>query len=510
MNWKKVLPDLAPDLFLGLDLGTSSCKGVLYSSEGRPVFEEVEFYSFERPEPDSAEQDSGDWWTAILRILKKSAEFSNSNGGLVRSIALCGQRESVVPVDRNDNAIGNSILWLDRRSTLERDKIRRAISEEELYLKTGLVASPLFVAPKVMWLKEKKPKIYDKAFKFLLAKDFINLKLTGEYSTDFTLASRTLLFDISRGEWNDDLFKLFEVDRDKFPEVIGPGEQVGCLTTKVALSLGLPKNTVVASGAGDAPCAAYGCDVLSTGEACEISGTSSLIEAVTDRRTPVYSADLLLTQHVLKEKKLLEGGVATSGAIIKWFFEIVEGRQNGHDNSPSDLEEQVHHLPRSLDDPIVLPYFAGSTAKRNPDARGVIFGLTPAHDRAHIFRAILEGVALAIRETVDACGKQGANIRFVKSVGGGSKSQYWADMKASATRVPFFSFPKVEAGCFGGAKLAAEAIGEHIDSHLVATYRADPQGEWSQMLDQRYTIFSQLYRQVLPCFSAFYNHSTAG
>jgi xylulokinase len=493
------------DLFVGLDLGTTACKAVLFTSEGTALHRTQRNYPIRSPQFGWAEQDpEGDWWVSVREIFSECKRRAHTD--TIKAIGICGQRESVVAVDKSGKPLRNAILWMDGRSAPQLESIRNHISEAELFSKTGLPFSTLFVAPKILWLKENEPKIYDRTYKFLSAKDYINLKFTGSYSTDHTLASRTMFYDIVHGSWDEELIQLFGFDWEKFPAIADPKDAIEVARTKVSTGFEGSRDLVVATGAGDAPCTAFGYDVINEGDAMDITGTSSLVEVATKLRIPPVSSSLLFTQHISKEKKLLEGGVGTSGAIVHWFINNFCSNAlppKGRQRVLEKLESEAAKIKPSEFDPLLVPYFAGSTFKRNNLARGIFFGLADNHDRSHLFLAILEGVAFAIRETLEACEALGIRVTTVLSVGGGSRSPIWSRVKADVTRKRYISFGDVDAGCVGAARLACIASGkspQSFQNRVTHGQEFFPDKKIGELVARRYQKFLEVYRRLAPLF----------
>ena len=257
-----------------LDLGTTGCRTYIFDIAGTILASDYQEWESFYPQPSFVEQDANSWWASIKKTIEGAIKKSGIDKSEIVSLSVTNQRETIVPVDKDGNPLHNAIVWQDRRTTNQVEYIRKKIGDEKVYNITGLTIDPYFSATKILWFKEKRPNIYQNAHKFLLVSDFIIHKLTGKYYTDHSNASRTMLFDINKLKYSDDIASELEIDLDKMPEVIESGVDIGEIVSDETL---FDKKTLVVSGAGDQQSAALGVGVISSGDIKCTTGTGSLI-----------------------------------------------------------------------------------------------------------------------------------------------------------------------------------------------------------------------------------------
>ena len=263
---------------VGVDLGTSACKTVIFSLEGKKTSEAQREYPVYHPRPTWAEQKPLEWWEAAAETIKESIRKAGIRSEEIIGLAVDSQREAVVPIGEDGKELYNSIIWLDGRTRIQTEEIRRRLSEEEVLLITGTGIDPIFSASKILWLKENKPRIFEKTRAFLCAKDYIIYKLTGQSATDYSMASRTLLFDIKKRRWSEEICSAIDVPIDKLPPAMESTAIVGEVSQEASEKTLLPKGLPVVNGGGDRPCECLGAGVIKQGQVNIGTGTGTAVE----------------------------------------------------------------------------------------------------------------------------------------------------------------------------------------------------------------------------------------
>lgn len=452
------------DYLLGIDIGTTACKTVLFDFKGRPIAEASTEYSVLYPKSDWAEQDADAWWNAtranVRRILRKLG-----NSEKIVGIGVDSQREAVVPIDPRGNALGNSLIWLDRRTLSQTRQIADRLSRDEVIEITGIPVDHFYSAPKILWLREERPRLYAKTACLLPPKDYVTFKLTGQRATDPSMASRTMLFDIAKKEWSDKICNALKIEISLLPPVIGSSEVVGEVTSRSASTTGLHPGTPVVSGGGDRPCESIGAGVTKPGQFNIGTGTATCM--TTPLMTPKVDAKghIDCCCHVIPNMWEYEIVIITTGASFRWFRdtfgseEVQRSKKTGVDPYVY-LNKLATHVKAGSDGLLFYPYPMGSKVpKFNDDARGVYFGITLTHRKGHFVRALYEGIAFQYVEALGLAEELGIKVREASIVGGEARSDLWNQIKADVIRRSI-KRPKVEdAAALGSAILSSVGTG---------------------------------------------------
>ncbi|RLE64323.1 MAG: xylulokinase [Thermoprotei archaeon] len=490
------------EVLLGVDLGTTSVKVVAYTLDGRKVAESEKEYKTFHPRPDWAEQDPLEWIRALFTSMRKTLIEVRKKGLKIEGLCTTGQREGVVPLSERGTVLSKCIIWMDQRSTSESIYMTKVLGVREIYRLTGLRPSPNFTAAKLIWLKKHSPLVYGKTRVFLQPKEFLNYFLTGIICSDPSLASRTMLFDIRKLEWSEELAEVFGLSLEKMPEVRPSDDVIGYVKDDVARKLGLEKPVPVINGGGDRPCEALGGGVIVRGVAGESTGTATNVMMSVEEPFLDPKMRFLCSGHVLKNKWLLEGGTSPTGAILRWFRdnlafpEVQEARKRGLNPYDIIVEEAERVAPGS-EGLIMLPFFMGSKAIRwNPYLRGAFIGLTLGHTRAHIARSIMEGVAFLCKEIFEAYEDAGLYIKEVRLLGGAAKSILWAKIKSSVWEKRVLVLKEHDAAALGAAMLAGVGLNvfkdyeEAVKRMVAVNVVFKPITEWV-------TVYRKLYKKYI-------------
>ena len=484
--------------YIGADLGTSSLKILLVTPDGRIVKEVSRKYPVSFPHPGWSEQEPQAWWDAFVSAVR---ELSAEYGKDIKGIAAGGQMHGLVALDRADNVIRPAILWNDGRTAEETDYLNEVIGKARLSELTGNIAYAGFTAPKLLWMAKHEPDDFARIAKIMLPKDYLNYKLTGVHCTDPSDASGMLLFDVKRRRFSDEMLEVCGVDRNAVPKVFESAEAVGVLSGDAAAVLGLEPGIPVAAGAGDNAAAAVGTGAVVNGR-CNISlGTSGTIFIATDEFTDSPGNELHSFCHADGGWHLM-GCILSAASCNEWFCDRILGSGDYR-----TLEAAIPDELLGANDVFFLPYLMGERSPINDtDARGTFTGLRLDTTRAAMELAVLEGVAFAVRDNLEAARRQGVNITQSTLCGGGAKSPLWQRIIANVLNIDIL-IPETEQGPgYGAAMLAMTAAGEYPSvraaSEAICGVRKviRPEPELARKYEDRYAR----YREIYPAMKALF------
>jgi xylulokinase len=447
---------------LTLDLGTSSCKASLWTAAGALLAADDEPYPTYHPHPDWAEQEAEDWWRAACAAARRCLAQRPEGAKKIAAIGLSSQREGVVPAARDGRPLGPCIIWMDRRSRQETETLVREFGGAQLHDVTGMIPDPTFTATKLLWLKTHAPDALAAAA-FLQPRDYLYFRLTGAFLTDYTLASRTMMFDLRARAWWMPMLDRVGVRPEQMPPIYASTEAPFRLEREGASALGLAAGVPVAVGAGDRPCEVLGAAVAGR-RVMESTGTATNVSMVI-REVPTVLEVCPCSIHALPDRWLLEMGIITTASVLRWFRDLtgLSAREMG------TLEAEAAESPPGARGLIALPFFMGARSVRlNPDARGALVGLSLGHGRGDIARAIMEGVAFEVGACLRGLQGLGHIVEEVRVLGGGARSDLWCQIKADVLGLPLARPRHTEAASVGAALLAAKATGLIQDPEAAA------------------------------------------
>lgn len=498
---------MSGSLLLGIDIGTYSAKGVLCTPEGEVVSSHVVEHGLSLPRPGWAEQDAdGVWWNGFVEICRaitgEGHRPEDIGGVAVSAIGPC-----MLPVDTEGCPLRPGVLYgMDTRAHAEIEWLNERFGEEAIYDLGGMALTSQAVGPKILWLKHNEPEIYEKTHKILTASSYLVHKLTGEYVIDrHTGAHFNPLVDIRTLEW-DARFAEPIIELAKLPDLHWSTDIAGTVTEQAAKETGLAAGTPVTVGTVDAAAEALSVGVVNPGDLMVMYGTTMFFILVTDR--PIPDARFWATGYVLPETYDIAGGMATTGALTRWFrdeFAAAEmlAEADGGENAYAALARAAEQIPAGSDGLICLPYFAGErTPIHDPDARGVFAGMTLSHSRAHLYRAILEGTAFGVRHNVEALRDMGAPPRRLVAVGGGANNRLWLQIVTDITGTEQVVPERTIGASYGDAFLAGLATGiipdiGALDRDWVKVAEVIKPGPREQArYDEYYRVYRSLYENA--------------
>ncbi|HKW11242.1 MAG TPA: xylulokinase [Gemmatimonadaceae bacterium] len=449
--------------FLGLDVGTSGVKAVLVAMDGEVVASATSPLTLSTPRPGWAEQDPDAWWKASVASIRAVVERSPESR--VASVGIAGQMHSSVFLDREGKVIRPALLWCDGRTTAECREIEHRVGGEQRL--RDLAANPAlegFTLPKVLWLRNNEPEAFARLTTVLLAKDYIRYRLTGELGTEPSDASATLMYDTARLRWSSDILRAVGLSESIVPRVGGSSEIMGCVTADASRASALPAGTPVVGGGADNACGAAGVGVIAPGDAVASWGTSGTLLAplAEPRVDPGLRAHTFC--HVVPNVWYLMGVVLTAGGAFAWYRDQFARDLAGSADVNQLLNDEAARIPRGADGLTFLPYLQGErTPHRNAAARGAFLGLSLAHSRAHLTRAVLEGVSFAMRDSLSIVESLGLRPEALLLTGGGARSAFVRRLQAEVFGIPVTTVNREEGPAYGAALLAAVGTGAFPD-----------------------------------------------
>ncbi|GAB4565476.1 MAG: xylulokinase [Anaerolineae bacterium] len=498
---------------LGIDIGTSGTRAILVDpATGDVIAGATDEYPLYTPQPQWAEQEPSDWWRATCNAVKAALAKAGITGDEVQGVGLSGQMHGVVLLDENDEVLRSSLIWCDQRSQPQCDWITERVGAERLIELTSNPALTGFSAPKLLWVRDHQPEIFEKARTFLLPKDFIRFKLTGEKATEVSDASGTLLFDVKNRRWSQEMLELLGIDPAMLPKAYESPEVTGYINAEAARLTGLKEGTPVVGGGGDQAAGAVGNGIVRRGVVSCTVGSSGVVFAYAEKpeRDPLGRVHTFC--HAVPGAWHIMGVTQGAGLSLRWFRDQFGGLEQvlaanlGVD--PYELLTQEAALaPVGCEGLIFLPYLMGErTPHLDADAKGVFFGLTARHTRRDMIRAILEGVAYSLRDSFEIMREMSVPIEQVRASGGGARSALWRQIQADVYNTEMVTINATEGPAYGVALLAGVGTGvwssvpEACDATIKITGRTAPDPERVRIYDAYYQVYRGLYSKLKPAY----------
>jgi xylulokinase len=489
------------------DLGTTGDKASLHDDDGRLVGSVTVAYPTRFAPGGVAEQDPNDWWDALAEATRVLLARHGVAAGDVRGVAASGQMMGAVLLDAAYRPVRPALIWADRRSVAQCDTLTGKVGAEHAYRVLGHQLNPTYSITKVMWVRDHEPDVFASVRHVCLAKDYVVFRLTGRLATDPSDASSTNAYDQARGTWSDDILAAAGIDPALLPEIVASTTVVGTVTPEAASATGLLAGTPVVMGGGDGPLAAVGAGVVSPddGAYCYL-GSSSWVSLAARRPLHDPAMRTMTFDHVVAGHYVPTATMQAGGASLEWITEILEPGEDGERfrrlvgsaQTATAAEDGLYFLPHLLGER--SPYW-------NPDAAGAFVGVCRHHGRAHLARAVLEGVAFNLLTCIDAFRDNGAPVTRVDAIGGGAASDVWLQILADVWGCPVRRRSIVEeANSLGAAVTAAVGLGLVGDfgvarglSEVTAEFTPDPQRH--AVYRQRHGVFLDAYRRLEPWFA---------
>jgi xylulokinase len=481
-------------MYLGIDIGTSSVKAILLDANGAVVEQASAPLTVSRPHPLWSEQDPADWWTATQNAV---CALDANRRRAVKAIGLSGQMHGATLLGADDQVLRPCILWNDGRSAAQCADMET--NRPDLGQITGNRAMPGFTAPKLQWMRENEPDIFAQIKTVLLPKDYVRLCMTGDRASDMSDSAGTLWMDVGKRDWSDTMLSATGLDRSHMPKLYEGSETTGALRAEIADAWGMGCVPVVAGG-GDNAAGAVGVGVVNSGEAFLSLGTSGVLFLANGGYTPNPAGGVHSFCHALPNRWHQMSVILSAASCVDWAVKLCGMKDAGQ--MFAAIEARGAHTSSE----IFLPYLSGERTPHNdPSAKGVLFGLNHESDAAAIGQAVLEGVAFAFRDGMDALIESGAEIDTITVIGGGAKSHYWGTILASVLERPLVYRDGGEVGpALGAARLAQLAdTGASIESVCPAPavlHIAEPNIALADLFREKLPKFRTLYSQVKTSF----------
>ncbi|WP_300833092.1 xylulokinase [uncultured Acetatifactor sp.] len=483
--------------YIGIDLGTSAVKLLLMDSEGKIVNIVSREYPLYFPHPGWSEQKPQDWYEQTILGIEELIQDVDKEQ--VAGISFGGQMHGLVILDEDDNVIRPAILWNDGRTGEETEYLNNVIGREKLSAYTANIAFAGFTAPKLLWVKNREPENFARIAKIMLPKDYIAYKLTGVHCTDVSDASGMLLFDVKNRRWSEEMCHICGIRVSQLAKCYESYEAVGTLLPQVAAQLGLSPSVKVAAGAGDNAAAAVGTGTVGD-NMCNISlGTSGTV-FISSKQFGVDRYNALHSFAHADGSYHLMGCMLSAASCNKWWMdEIIGTKDYAAQQQPIEKLGENHVF--------FLPYLMGERSPHNdPEARAVFIGMSMDTTRADMTQAVLEGVAFALRDSLEVAKSLGIELKSTKICGGGAKSPLWKKIVANVLNLRV-EVPESEEGpSMGGAMLAAVACGEYASVEEIAAKvvkvveTVEPEAELVAKYEERYQQFKRIYPACKPLF----------
>lgn len=468
-------------MYLGIDLGTSSVKTILMDSEQRVIESASVELTVQRPMDGWSEQDPESWWLATCQTLDQIAALNGVALSQVKGIGLSGQMHGATLLDKNNKVMYPAILWNDMRSA-EQCKTLELNCKNSREL-SGNIAMPGFTAPKILWIKENKPEIFERIAKVLLPKDYLRFRLTGEYVSEMSDASGTLWLNVATRSWSDELLAATGLNQSHMPDLVEGSESSAMLRMDLQQKWGMKQQVVVAGGAGDNAAAACGMGTVKSGQAFISLGTSGVLFVCNDKFSPNTKSAVHAFAHAIPNVWHQMGVILSATDSLQWLSRIAG-------KSAAELTSSIGRAPMKASSATFLPYLGGERTPHNDaGARGVFAGLTHSHGIDEMTQAVLEGVAYAFKDNQAALKQAGTDFESAFAVGGGTKSEIWLKILATILERPLLVSKGGELGAaFGTARLG-----------LCAAENADPQEicrppEVDRVIEPIYALQEQYHR----------------
>jgi xylulokinase len=497
---------------MGLDVGTTGAKALLINEASEVVASAITEYPMYTPHPQWAEQDPKDWWQATVESIRRVLAESGANPDQVVGAGLTGQMHGLVLLDKDGAVLRPCIMWNDQRTGSQCAWITDKVGPKRVLQLTGNPVLPGFTAPKIVWVREHEPEVYEKVTQVLLPKDYIRYRLTGEFATEVSGASGTSLFDVGRRSWSKEMLEALDIPAEWLPECHESPVVSGHISKTVTEATGLKAGTPVVGGGGDQAAQAVGSGIVETGLVSVTVGTSGVVFASTDEFVVEPEGRLHAFCHAVPNKWHLMGVMLSAGGSFRWFRDTL-GRMEkdmasliGKD--PYELlTEEAARAPVGSEGLIFLPYLTGErTPYPDPNARGVFMGLTLRHDKAHLGRAVLEGVAYGLRDSLELMKDLGLEIRQIRASGGGARSDLWRQILADVFDTELVVINVTEGAAYGAALLAGvgagvyESVAEACEQAVEVVQRTEPVRENAALYGEFYPVYRALYAALKPGF----------
>ncbi len=490
---------------LGIDISTTGAKALLIDRQGQVVASTTAALSLSTPRALWSEQEPGDWWAGIRESIGRVLQAAGAQGADIAAIGLTGQMHGLVLLDDDGRVLRPAILWNDQRTGEQCDEIRARLGRQRLIQITGNDALTGFTAPKILWVQQHEPEIWDRARHILLPKDFIRYKLTGEYAVDRAGGAGTILFDLKRRSWSAEVCRALAIPAEMLPPTFEGPQISGHVSPAAAEATGLAAGTPVVGGGGDQAAQAVGVGAVQSGIIALTLGTSGVVFATTEAPHIEPEGRLHAFCHAVPDHWHFMGVMLSAAGSLQWYRDTL-----APDEDFADLVSEAAEAPIGSEGLLFLPYLTGErTPHPDPLARGAWVGLTLRHTRAHMTRSVLEGVAFGIKDSFNLIQASGLGaIDQVRISGGGARSPLWRQIMADVLGAELVTVNTTEGAAFGAALLAGVGAGwygsvaEACQATIAITGRTTPNPGATAAYAPYYERYRALYPVLAPEYRA--------
>ena len=482
---------------VGIDVGTGGTRALVVGDDGRVLGTGTcDHAVFASPQPGWAEQSPDDWWRATQAALRAALTASRIDPSTIGAIGLSGQMHGAVLLDADLNVVRPAIIWCDQRTDEECRWLNSTIGAEALLSHTCNPALTNFTLTKLLWVRTHEPEAWRRVRHVLLPKDYVRLRLSGRLAMDVTDASGTLMFDVARRRWSCEILDGAHIDPTLLPPAFESADVCGSVSEEGAIASGLVQGTPIVAGAGDQAAGATGIGVVRPGVVSATIGTSGVVFAATDRPAMDPKGRLHTFCHAAPDRWHLMGVTQAAGLSLRWLRDQLGARDGGYDS----MIAEAAHVPAGADGVLWAPYLMGErTPHLDPDARAALVGLAASHHRGHIIRAVLEGVAFSLRDTLTIFAELNVPVSTIRLGGGGARSALWRQIQADVYGRAVETVLVDEGAAFGAAVLAGIGAGiwrdiDDASDRLIRTaIAASPEPDAVFVMNERYVAFRRLY-----------------
>ena len=482
--------------FLGIDVGTGGTRAVLIDDQGHVVKEAAsEHAPFRSPYPGWAEQDPEDWWRATQAAIREVLTTSGASASDIGAIGLTGQMHGAVMLDAEGQVLRPSLIWCDQRTDAQCDWLHERIGRERLIELTCNPALPNFTLTKLLWVRDNEPEIFARIAHILCPKDYVRFRLTGSYAMDVQEASGTLLLDVTHRRWSSEVARISGINEAWLPQLFESPEVCAHISTEASAATGLVAGTPVVAGAGDQGAGAVGMGILQPGSVSATIGTSGVVFAATATPTKDPLGRLHTFCHAVPGRWHVMGVTQAAGLSLRWLRDVI-----APDTSYASLTAEAAAIPAGSDGLLWAPYLLGErTPHLDSQATAAFYGITASHTRAHLVRAVLEGVAYSLKDTFTLFSELSIPVNGVRLGGGGARGALWRSIQAGIYGYPCDVLVAEEGAAFGAALLAGVGAGAWPDldgacaTSIRVAERIMPDPAAARNYGDGYKIYRRLY-----------------
>lgn len=482
---------------LGLDLGTSGLKGILLNKEGNIVESVSSSYDLFTPAKGYSEQNPKDWYTAAIDVMKQLIAKVPAMATELEGISFSGQMHSLVLLDESGDVLRNAILWNDVRTTAQCETITDRLGDELISI-TKNKALEGFTLPKILWVKENEPEVWEKVAQFNLPKDYLAYRLTGNMQMEYSDAAGTLLLDIENKEWSQKILDEFDLDAAMCPSLSNSTDEIGTLSDEVAAEVGIEVKVPVFPGGADNPAAAIGAGIVRPNQGMASIGTSGVFLAY-EEAVKNYSGNLHFFNHTIPDNFYSMGVTLSAGNSLTWFK-----NQFAPEESFEELLKDINKIAPGSNGLLFAPYITGErTPYTDSEIRGTFLGMDITHTRDHFARAVLEGITFSLRDSQELMRTHsGKDFKQIVSVGGGASNNDWLQMQADIFNTPIVTLETEQGPAMGAAMVAAVGTGWFADfescTEKFVNYKDEiqPNPEAVAKYDEVYDIYREVYPTI--------------